>query len=105
MSHKLWEIWGQAFLGTITLILCAEKDDVEVEFALKTNPLGAAEHQLQARLPAEFKGCLPGVRQLASVAKDNLRLRAADFARHDFLCRGRFYLRPRACVSPSAVSE
>ena len=46
---------------SIGIILCAEKDDVEVEFALKTktNPIGVAEYQLQPRLPAELKGELP----------------------------------------------
>ena len=46
--------------------LCAEKDSLEVEFALKTkaNPIGVAEYQLQAKLPAELKGKLPSVRQL-----------------------------------------
>jgi hypothetical protein len=37
---------------SIDIILCAEKDEVEVEFALKTktNPIGVAEYQLQAKL-------------------------------------------------------
>ena len=57
---------------SIGIILCAQKDDVEVEFALKTktNPIGVAEHQLQPRLPAEFKGRLPSARQLADVVRD-----------------------------------
>jgi predicted nuclease of restriction endonuclease-like (RecB) superfamily len=51
---------------SIGIILCAEKDSLEVEFALKTkaNPIGVAEYQLQAKLPAEFKGKLPTVKQL-----------------------------------------
>jgi predicted nuclease of restriction endonuclease-like (RecB) superfamily len=59
---------------SIGIILCAEKDDVEVEFALKTkaNPIGVAEYQLQPRLPAEFKGRLPSARQLAAVVRDAL---------------------------------
>ena len=46
---------------SIGIILCAEKDDIEVEFALKTknNPVGVAEYQVQAKLPAELKGRLP----------------------------------------------
>jgi hypothetical protein len=54
--------------------LCAEKDDVEVEFALKTkaNPIGVAEYQLQGTLPAEFKGKLPTAKQLADVAREFL---------------------------------
>lgn len=62
---------------SIGIILCAEKDDVEVEFALKTkgNPIGVAEYQLQARLPAEFKGRLPTANQLASALRAALPLR------------------------------
>ena len=57
---------------SIGIILCAEKDDVEVEFSLKTktNPIGVAEYQLQPRLPAEFKGRLPTARQLADAVRD-----------------------------------
>lgn len=56
---------------SIGIILCAEKDDVEVEFALKTktNPIGVAEYQLQPKLPAEFKGRLPTAKQLADVVR------------------------------------
>ena len=59
---------------SIGIILCAEKDDVEVEFALKSkaNPIGVAEYQLQPRLPAEFKGRLPSARQLAAVVRGAL---------------------------------
>ncbi len=59
---------------SIGIILCAEKDDVEVEYALKSkfNPIGVAEYQLQARLPAEFKGRLPTARQLAGVVRGEL---------------------------------
>jgi predicted nuclease of restriction endonuclease-like (RecB) superfamily len=55
----------------IGIILCAEKDDVEVEFALKTknNPIGVAEYQLQAKLPAEFRGRLPTAKQLANAVR------------------------------------
>ena len=56
---------------SIGIILCTEKDDVEVEYALRTkqNPIGVAEYQLQPRLPAEFKGRLPTARQLADVVR------------------------------------
>jgi predicted nuclease of restriction endonuclease-like (RecB) superfamily len=59
---------------SIGIILCAEKDDVEVEFALKTkaNPIGVAEYELQGTLPAEFKGKLPTAKQLADVAREFL---------------------------------
>ncbi len=57
---------------SIGIILCAEKDDVEVEYALKTkaNPIGVAEYRLLPRLPAEFKGRLPSARQLAGAVRD-----------------------------------
>ena len=62
---------------SIGIILCAEKDDVEVEFALKTktNPIGVAEYQLQAKLPAEFKGRLPTAKQLADAVRGVLPTR------------------------------
>ncbi|AGU53859.1 hypothetical protein VAPA_2c13070 [Variovorax paradoxus B4] len=57
---------------SIGIILCAEKDNLEVEFALKSksNPIGVAEYQLQGRLPAEMKGKLPTARQLQEVLRD-----------------------------------
>ena len=56
---------------SIGIILCAEKDDVEVEFALKSkaNPIGVAEYQLQPKLPAKFKGRLPSAKQLADAVR------------------------------------
>lgn len=62
---------------SIGIILCAEKDDVEVEFALKskTNPIGVAEYQLRPELPAELKGKLPTAKQLAAVVREILPAR------------------------------
>ena len=56
---------------SIGIILCAEKDNLEVEFALKskTNPIGVAEYHLQSRLPPELKGKLPSARQLMDVVR------------------------------------
>ncbi len=56
---------------SIGVILCAEKDDVEVEYALRTkqNPIGVAEYKLQSKLPADLKGRLPTARQLANVVR------------------------------------
>ena len=55
----------------IGIILCAEKYDVEVEFALKskTNPIGVAEYRLQPQLPPEYKGKFPTAKQIADVAR------------------------------------
>jgi hypothetical protein len=57
---------------SIGIILCAEKDDVEVEYALrsKTNPIGVAAYALQSKLPGELKGKLPTAKQLADVVRD-----------------------------------
>jgi hypothetical protein len=59
---------------SIGIILCAEKDDVEVEFALRTkaNPIGVAEYELQSTLPAKFKGRLPTAKQLADVVRTTI---------------------------------
>ena len=58
----------------IGIILCAEKDSLEVEFALKskTNPIGVAQYRLQPKLPAEFKGKLPTAKQLTDVIRSLL---------------------------------
>jgi predicted nuclease of restriction endonuclease-like (RecB) superfamily len=59
---------------SIGIILCAAKDDVVVEFALKskTNPIGVAEYQLQGKLPPQFKGKLPTAKQLADAMREAL---------------------------------
>ncbi len=64
---------------SIGIILCAEKDDVEVEYALRTkmNPIGVAAYQLQSKLPADLKGKLPTARQLADVVRTVLPERGA----------------------------
>ena len=59
---------------SIGIILCAEKYDVEVEYALraKTNPIGVAAYTLQSKLPGELKGKLPTAKQLSSVVRAEL---------------------------------
>lgn len=59
---------------SIGIILCAEKDNLEVEFALKTktNPIGVAEYHLQPKLPPELKGKLPTARQLTELVRSIL---------------------------------
>jgi predicted nuclease of restriction endonuclease-like (RecB) superfamily len=59
---------------SIGIILCAEKDDVEVEYALraKKNPIGVAVYQLTPKLPAVLKGKLPTAKQLADVVRSAL---------------------------------
>jgi predicted nuclease of restriction endonuclease-like (RecB) superfamily len=62
----------------IGIILCAEKDDVEVEYALraKKNPIGVAVYQLQPNLPANLRGKLPTAKQLAAVVRSVLPARS-----------------------------
>ncbi len=65
---------GEGDSPSIGIILCAEKDDVEVEYALRTkkNPIGVAAYQLQSKLPADLKGKLPTAKQLAAVVRAEL---------------------------------
>ena len=59
---------------SLGIILCAEKDNLEVEYALrtKTNPIGVAEYQLQPKLPAKFRGKLPTAHQLTEAMRPML---------------------------------
>jgi predicted nuclease of restriction endonuclease-like (RecB) superfamily len=59
---------------SIGIILCAAKDNLEVEFALKTktNPIGVAEYRLQPRLPRQYWGKLPSREQLADAVRSVL---------------------------------
>jgi predicted nuclease of restriction endonuclease-like (RecB) superfamily len=61
---------------SIGIILCAEKDDIEVEFALKSksNPIGVAEYQLSPKLPAQYKGRLPTAAQLSALVRQTLEI-------------------------------
>lgn len=70
---------GDGDQSSIGIILCAEKDDVEVEYALRTkmNPIGVAVYQLQSKLPADLKGKLPTAKQLTDVVRAVLPERSA----------------------------
>jgi len=70
---------GDGDQPSIGIILCAEKDDVEVEYALRTkaNPIGVAVYQLQSKLPANLKGKLPTAKQLADVVRSVLPEKSA----------------------------
>ena len=59
---------------SIGIILCAEKSDIEVEYALKSkaNPIGVAQYELQTELPSELEGKLPTAEQLATVVRRSL---------------------------------
>lgn len=53
---------------SIGIILCAEKDNLEVEYALRTvgKPIGVAEYHLTRRLPVRFKGQLPSPKEFSN---------------------------------------
>ena len=72
---------------SIGIILCAEKDDVEVEYALrsKANPIGVAAYQLQSKLPGELKGKLPTAKQLAAIVMAEME--EGNEGRHDRFAR------------------
>ena len=61
---------------SIGIILCAEKDDVEVEYALKSksNPIGVAAYELQSKLPGDLKGKLPSAKQLVDIVRSEMRV-------------------------------
>ena len=56
---------------SIGILLCAEKDDVIVEYSLRTatKPIGVAEYQLTADLPKNLQGILPTSRELKQLIK------------------------------------
>jgi hypothetical protein len=45
----------------IGIILCAEKDNLVVEYALRSvkNPMGVSEYHLTSKLPKRLKGKIP----------------------------------------------
>jgi len=61
----------QLYIG---VILCAEKNDVEVEYALRTkaNPIGVAAYTFQSKPPGEPRGKLPTAKQLADIVRAEL---------------------------------
>ena len=51
---------------SIGIILCTGKDDLVVEYSLKTkgNPIGVAHYEVTSKLPKELKGRLPSAEEL-----------------------------------------
>ena len=64
----------------IGLILCAERDHVEVEYALKTTrkPVGVAEYQLTKAVPAALKKYLPDTTSLSARIHDEMQKNEFD---------------------------
>ncbi|MFH1283024.1 MAG: PDDEXK nuclease domain-containing protein [bacterium] len=58
----------------IGIILCAEKENIVVEYALRSamNPVGVAEYQLTTKLPNKLKGKLPTAYELRKQIKKGL---------------------------------
>ncbi len=51
---------------SIGIILCADKDNLEVEYALKdiNKPIGVSEYTITKSLPDKFKSSLPSIEEL-----------------------------------------
>lgn len=62
---------------SIGIILCAEKDHIEVEYALKgiEKPIGVANYQLTKSLPKKLTGQLPSAKELEKRITNELRSR------------------------------
>jgi len=58
---------------SIGILLCAEQDNIEVEYALRivNRPIGVAKYQLTHELPIELKGELPEINELRKRLKNN----------------------------------
>ena len=54
---------------SIGIILCSEKNNLEVEFSLKTkgNPIGVVGYQLYKDIPEELKGKLPSIEDFKKI--------------------------------------
>jgi hypothetical protein len=59
---------------SIGIILCAEKDNIVVEYALQSakNPMAVAEYRLTRKLPKQMKKALPTPEQLKKQIAEEL---------------------------------
>lgn len=62
---------------SIGIILCAEKNHIEVEYALKgiNKPIGVSDYQLTNKLPRQYKGELPSATELQEQIQTQLKTR------------------------------
>jgi predicted nuclease of restriction endonuclease-like (RecB) superfamily len=60
---------------SIGIILCAEKDSMVVEIALKgiNNPIGVSEYVFGKKIPIDLKGKLPNLKLLETALKDEFK--------------------------------
>ena len=65
---------------SIGLILCADRDKVDVEYALRgiDKPVGVAEYKLTKELPIEIADQLPDARQIEQEILKELRNGLSD---------------------------
>ncbi|MEM6966406.1 MAG: PDDEXK nuclease domain-containing protein [Bacteroidota bacterium] len=61
---------------SIGIILCPEKDDIEVEYALRASskPIGVSEYRLTTELPDKLKGKIPTKEEIIQSLKKAKRL-------------------------------
>ena len=61
---------------SIGIILCPEKDDIEVEYALRASnkPIGVSEYRLTTELPDKLKGKIPTKEEIIKSLKKVKRL-------------------------------
>ncbi|MEK9150381.1 MAG: PDDEXK nuclease domain-containing protein [Candidatus Desantisbacteria bacterium] len=66
----------------IGIILCADKDDIVVEYALRSvkKPIGVAEYYLTKRLPKYLAGKLPDANALKLPIQEELKLKERKFS-------------------------
>ena len=59
---------------SIGIILCADQDGLEVEYALRSkgNPIGVARYKMASTLPKELKGKLPTADELRAALRNAL---------------------------------
>lgn len=60
---------------SIGIVLCPQKDDLEVEYALRiiNKPVGVAEYQLMKELPNKMKGKLPTASELNEKLQNTIK--------------------------------
>jgi hypothetical protein len=60
---------------SIGIILCPVKDNIEVEYALRTSnkPIGVAEYKLTNKLPEKLKGKVPNSKELKRMLTKAIR--------------------------------
>ena len=60
---------------SIGIILCADKNSVEVDYALKgiDTPIAVAEYQLKKTIPKRLQNQLPSIEELSAVIREEFK--------------------------------